>query len=70
MIRAALAMELKHLMGTEMIREREEELVRKSVGGTLRHTPACIYLHLILKRGWEQYLFMSTVCITTWLSSS
>jgi selenocysteine lyase/cysteine desulfurase len=33
MIRAALAMELKHLMGTEMIREREEELVKKALEG-------------------------------------
>jgi len=33
MIRAALAMELKHLMGTEMISEREEELVRKALEG-------------------------------------
>jgi selenocysteine lyase/cysteine desulfurase len=33
MIRAALAMELKHLMGTEMIREREDELVKKALDG-------------------------------------
>ncbi len=33
MIRAALAMELKHLMGTEMIREREDELVKKAMEG-------------------------------------
>jgi len=33
MIRAALAMELKHLMGTEMIREREDELVKKALEG-------------------------------------
>ena len=33
MIRAALAIELKDLMGTEMIREREEELVKKALDG-------------------------------------
>lgn len=33
MIRAALAMELKHFMGTEMIREREDELVKKALEG-------------------------------------
>jgi selenocysteine lyase/cysteine desulfurase len=33
MIRAALAMELKHLMGTEMIREREDEMVKKAMEG-------------------------------------
>ena len=33
MIRAALAIELKHLMGTEMIREREDELVKKALEG-------------------------------------
>ena len=69
MIRAALAMELKDLMGTEMIREREEELVKKALK-ELSDIPGLHILAPEIKDGWAPYLFILMTCIITWLSSS
>ena len=51
MIRAALAIGIKDLMGTEKIREREEELLKKAFDGLSESIPG---LHILALRHQRQ----------------
>ncbi|MCK7539105.1 MAG: aminotransferase class V-fold PLP-dependent enzyme [Marinilabiliales bacterium] len=53
-IRAALAIELKEMMGTANIRAREEELVERALDGLTAIRGACISLPPESGRGWVQ----------------